>query len=67
VYRRSDGTLAVFASPSDIVWLAAGAGLRVADMRVIRRRIANRAEGLVFKRRWVQMMAVKDCLTPALP
>ena len=54
VYARGDGTLAAFLTPARLAAAAAAAGLVVEDLRVVRRRVANRAEGVAYDRAWLQ-------------
>jgi hypothetical protein len=51
---RIDGTLAAFLTPARLRAAAAAAGLVVEDLRLVRRRVANRAEGVAFDRVWLQ-------------
>ena len=53
-YARGDGTLAAFLTPARLRAAAAAAGLVVEDLRLVRRRVANRAEGVTFDRAWLQ-------------
>jgi SAM-dependent methyltransferase len=53
-YARGDGTLAAFLTPARLRAAAAAAGLVVEDLRLVRRRVANRAEGVAFDRVWLQ-------------
>jgi hypothetical protein len=53
LFVRGDGTLAAFIDPRVLVVKAASAGLIVEELKVIRRSIENRGEGLSFERCWL--------------
>lgn len=68
LYVRGDGTLAAFLSPDKLVSTAAAAGLVVEELRIVRRSITNRGEGLSFDRCWLHCVFRRPayCIDPAV-